>query len=262
MTISSEPLASLEQALADLEGHAESTVRALMAAVKAAKRAKNTASAGLLRDVQQAIDSAAELAGEAAASAADLRDEWRFDAGAYFESGGYTKELLVVAEDAGLQAFELDDRILSYPSIVSVSPADTTVVIDKKKDRKVRPSVVVGHLAALQQRPLRFRPQLFIETLAKAYDLVATRRPGATVKLVDVYAVLTLLPGLSRDYTKPEFARDLYLLDQSGVTSTKDGRQMTLPASALTRGTGVLQTVTRGGQIKVYAGISFDRPTT
>ncbi len=260
MTTSPEPMASLEQALADLEGHAESTVRALMAAVKAAKRAKNTASAGLLRDVQQAVDTVAELAGQAAASAAELGDAWRFDAGTYFESGGYTKELLAVAEDAGLQAFELDDRILSYPSIVSVSPADTTVVIDKKKDRKVRPSVVVGRLAALQQRPPKFRPQPFIETLAKAYDLVAPR-PGATVKLVGLYAVLTLLPGTNRDYTKPEFARDLYLLDQSGVTTTKDGRQMTLPASALTRGTGVLQTVTRGGQVKVYAGISFDRRT-
>ncbi len=71
-------------------------------------------------------------------------------------------------------------------------------------------------------------------------------RPGATVKLASVYSVLTLLPGASRDYTRPEFARDLYLLDQSGVTVTKNGRVLSLPASALTRGSGVLTTVTRG----------------
>ncbi|HMQ28142.1 MAG TPA: hypothetical protein PKA98_19290, partial [Acidimicrobiales bacterium] len=82
-------------------------------------------------------------------------------------------------------------------------------------------------------------------------------RPGATVKLADVYRVLTVLPGSARDYSKPEFARDLYLLDQSGVTTTRDGRVLSLPASALTRGSGVLTTVTRGGQEKVYAGISF-----
>jgi hypothetical protein len=261
MTTAPDSTATLEQALADLESHADSTVRALMTAVKAAKRVKHAAAAGLLRDLQQAADTVAELSVQAATSAAELRAAWRFDAAAYFESGAYTKELLGAAGDAGLQAVELDDRIISYPSIVSVSPGDTSVVIDKKKDRRVRPSVVVDHLAALQGRPPKFRPESFIETLAKAYDLVATRQ-GATVKLASLYAVLTLLPGTNREYTKPEFARDLYLLDQSGVTTTRDGRRMTLPASALTRGSGVLQTVTRSGQVKVYAGITFDKAGT
>lgn len=247
---------SLEQALADIEERADSTVRALMAAVKAAKRAKNAAAVGQLRDVQQAIDAADELAEEARGSAAEMRRTWRFDGPEYFASGAFTKELLAAADGAGLQAFEVDDRILSYPSIVAVSASDTSVVVDKTKDRRVRPSVVVGHLVARQERPPKFKPEPFLETLAKTYDLVSSR-PGAAAKLADVYAVLTLLPGTGRDYTKPEFARDLYLLDQSGITTTKGGRTMTLPASALTRGSGVLQTVTRSGQVKVYAGIAF-----
>ena len=73
-----------------------------------------------------------------------------------------------------------------------------------------------------------------------------------------MYRVLTVLPGSAREYSKQEFARDLYLLDQSEVTTTKDGRTLHLPASALTRGSGLLTTVTRSGQEKVYAGISFD----
>jgi hypothetical protein len=258
MTDSPAPDGSLEQALADLEAHAESTARALMAAAKAAKRVQSAAATGLLRDVAQGIDAAARLAAEAAGTAADLRSGWSFDGPAYLASGEYTKEVLASAADAGLQMVELDDRLLCYPSIVSVSPADVTVVIDKKKDRRLRPSVVVGHLAAIQQRPPKFKPEPFLEALAKAYDLI-TPRPGATVKLVDAYGALTLLPGASRDYTKPEFARDLYLLDQSGITTTKDGREMSLPASALTRGSGVLTTVAKGGQVKVYAGLSFDR---
>jgi len=72
-----------------------------------------------------------------------------------------------------------------------------------------------------------------------------------------VHRVLTLLPGAARDYTRQEFARDLYLLDQSGVVDVKDGRRMSLPASAMTRGSGVLTTVTRTGQTKVYAGLAF-----
>ena len=112
-------------------------------------------------------------------------------------------------------------------------------VVDKKKDRRIRPSVVVRHLAALQQRPPKFKPEAFIESLVPAYDYVVAaegHRPGAAAKLVDVHRVLTLLPGAARDYTRQEFARDMYLLDQSGVVDVKDGRRMSLPASALTRG--------------------------
>ena len=57
---------------------------------------------------------------------------------------------------------------------------------------------------------------------------------------------------------KAEFARDLDLLDQSGATRTRDGRTLLLPASALTRSSGVFTTVTRSGQEKVYAGICFE----
>jgi hypothetical protein len=71
---------------------------------------------------------------------------------------------------------------------------------------------------------------------------------------------MTLMPGSAREYTKQEFARDLYLLDQSGVVTTRRGRQLALPASALTRTSGVLTTVTRSGQEKVYAGICFGEP--
>jgi len=258
MTSSPAPDGSLERALSDLEAHAESAVRALQAAAKAAKRVQAAAATGLLRDVAQGIDATVRLAAEAAGTAADLRSGWAFDAEAHLASGEYTKELLATAADAGLPMFELDDRLLSYPSIVSVSPSDASVVIDKKKDRRLRPSVVVGLLAAISQRPPKFKPEPFLEALAKAYDLVAPR-PGATVKLVDVYRALTLLPGSGREYTKAEFARDVYLLDQSGITTTKDGREMSLPASALTRSGGTLTTVAKGGQVKVYAGLCFNR---
>ena len=78
-----------------------------------------------------------------------------------------------------MQAFESDERILCYPAIVQVSAADATVVVDKKKDRRIRPSVVVRHLAALQQRPPKFKPEAFIETLAAAYDYVVAGQAAA-----------------------------------------------------------------------------------
>ena len=107
-------------------------------------------------------------------------------------------------------------------------------------------------------RPMQPYTSKAKELLRHLTPLVEWRgREESVVKLVDVYGVLTVLPGLARDYTKQEFARDLYLLDQSGVVTTKNGRTLSLPASALTRGSGVLTTVSRSGQAKVYAGIAL-----
>lgn len=253
--------ANLEEALETIERDIDATVKVLSSALREAKKAKAAAAFGKMRDLRQALDGAERLAAEGAAATRDLRAGWVFDDQEYFASGAYGAELLARAEADGVQAFESDDRILCYPAIVSTSASDTSVLIDKKKERRVRPSVVVRVLKVLQSRPPKFRAEAFLESLAAAYDLAAARRaarPGSTVKLADVYRVLTLLPGSGRDYSKQEFARDLYLLDQSGVTATKDGRTLSLPASALTRGGGVLTTVTRSGQEKVYAGISFE----
>ena len=62
------------------------------------------------------------------------------------------------------------------------------------------------------------------------------------------------------DYTRQEFARDLYLLDQSGEIATRDGARLRWAASTGTRGSGVLTTVARSGQQQRYWGIAFTPP--
>ena len=253
---------SLEGALATLEREADAAVRAIASALKETKKIKAAAALGQMRELRAAMDSAIRLCDQAGVTVRDVRDGWSFDEQAHFAGGGYAKEVLALAAEEGVHAFESDDRILSFPAIVQISPGDTAVVIDKRKDRRTRPSVLVRTLKALQARPPKFKVEAFLESLAVAYELVVAKagaREASIVKLVDVYSVLTVLPGSGRDYTKQEFARDLYLLDQSGVVTTKDGRRLELPASALTRGTGVLMTVSRSGQEKIYAGISLSR---
>ncbi len=264
MTDGSNMDGRLEEALGVLEADAAVLLQAIGTVNRVAKRLKTAAETGTVRDIPQALVAAEELAAAALLAAERLRAGWRFDVESWFASGGYAKELLATAAQRGVSAFESDDRILCYPVIVQVSPSDTSVLIDKKKDRRIRPSVVVANLSALQQREPKFKPEAFIESLATAYDFVIaskSMRPGAPVKLVDVHNVLTIMPGSARDYTKPEFARDVYLLDQTGIVTTKRGRTMSLPASALTRSGGVLRTVTRTGQAKNYAGISFEEAT-
>ncbi len=255
---------SLEEALQAVEREADAAIKAIGSALNAARKAKAAAAHGQIRELQQSLEATVNLADQATAAARDLRQGWRFEVGEWFSSGDYAKELLAAATEAGVQAFESDDRILSYPVIVQVSPSDTTVLIDKQKDRRVRPSVVARHLVALQQKPPRFKARGVYR------DTCLGLRPGGgqqaapswgPARLVDVHKVLTLLPGAARDYTRQEFARDIYLLDQSAVLDTKEGRRMSLPASALTRSGGVLKTVTRSGQTKIYAGVAFTEPT-
>ena len=258
-------LSNLETALGDVEAEADATVRALTAALRDAKKAKAAAASGELRELRNALDGSARLTGLAADVAAKACASWTFDEQAYFSDGHYAAEVLALAAESGHLAFESDERILSYPAIVQLVASDTSVLIDRRKERRVRPTVLVKVLRNLQAKPPKFKAEAFIESLASAYDLVIGKsggRPGSIMKLVDLYAALTLLPGSGRDYTKAEFARDLYLLDQSGVTTTRNARTLTLPASALTRGSGVLTTVTKTGQEKVYAGICFEGPST
>ena len=68
---------------------------------------------------------------------------------------------------------------------------------------------------------------------------------------------MTILPGQSAVYSQQEFVRDVYLLDESGVDCTRDGLQMTLPASSGARTTSTLVTVMRDGDVKIYYGIEF-----
>ena len=67
-------------------------------------------------------------------------------------SGAYAKELLAARRAAGVAMFEEDDRLLCYPSIVRVLPADLALEIDRRRARGIRPSVVVAQLARRSRR--------------------------------------------------------------------------------------------------------------
>lgn len=251
---------SLEEALGRTESDIDAAMKAGTAAASQLKRAKKAAASGVLRDLEGSLDSAEQLAGAFRDSVRAARAGWSFDDHGYLESGAFTQEVLELGHSRGLALQEQDDRIVSYPSLVRVLPNDAAIEIDRKRQRGIRPSVVVETLRATQSRPPRFRPETFIEALARAYQLVLgaqAKEPGATVKLIDVYRVLTVLPGQSAAYSRQELVRDIYLLDESGVDRTKDGSRMTLPASSGARTSSTLATVMRNGELKIYFGIAF-----
>ena len=188
---------------------------------------------------------------------------WDFDEESYLREGGFVAELLDQARLQGLRLSQQDERLYSYPVLISISPQDRAVKIDRKLQRNIRPSVLIGLLRERQRQQPRFRSGAFLGALRATYQIAIERQPhkrriGSVVPLRELYELLTLMPGQAREYTLPEFTRDVYLLDQEGVTTTKDGATLDFHASTGTKtNRDVLSIITQTGDEKRYYGISF-----
>jgi hypothetical protein len=254
-------MGEFEETMAAAERAVDGALKAAAAATRELRKAHTGAKNGQVRDLRRALQAAEAAAAGLVEEARAARAGFDLDEQQYLASGGYTKELLAAATAAGVAVYEEDERLLCYPSLVRVLPGDAAVEIDRKRERRLRPSMLASLLAAAQGRTPRFRPEPFLDSLRSGYELEVARagkKFDAVVRVVDIWAVLTLLPGQSKDYTKQEFARDLYLLDQSGVIRTpRSPRELRWSASTGTKGTGVLTTVARSGQQQRYWGISF-----
>jgi hypothetical protein len=258
---------TLEGALARTEAATEVTLKAAAAVTSALKRARAAAKAGSLRDLRAALESAEQAAVTLRQEADQTRRGWVFDEESYFGSGAYLRELLATAEQMGVAIHERDERLYAYPSLIRVLPADRAIQIDRTRERRIRPSVVVEHLRERQRRPPQFRPEAFLQSLFAAYVTLAEAQRGRAkgaanpvIRLRDIYRLLTLLPGQRREYSEQEFARDLYLLDQSGELVTSRGDVLGFEASTGAKSeSNVLTVVTQSGHEKRYYGITFSK---
>lgn len=250
---------SMESALAATQALVELAGRQSAAVARELKRAAAGAATGSVRDLRRALDAAQTATSELSAAVSAADESYRLDEFAYLSSGGYTAELLAAAAEQNVAMFVEDDQLLCYPSLVRVLPGDAAITVDRRRDKRLRPSVVVAMLGAAQERPPRFKAEPFLESLASAYKLLAaqTNKADPVLRLDEIWKVLTLLPDQARSYSLAEFARDLYLLDQTGVATTRAGRALRWHASSATRGAGVLSTVAKSGQRQRYWGVSF-----
>jgi hypothetical protein len=219
---------------------------------------------GNLRELQKAIEAAGQAIAELERQFTTAKAGWGFDENTYLSNGLFVKEVLATAAQTGVHISERDDRLYCYPSLIRVLPNDWAVVIDKTRERRLRPSVLVRHLQELQNKPLRFKSEAFLESLYAAYATAVKTRgkdrrdTGAVVPLVEIYDLLTLLPGQAREYSRQEFARDLYLLDQSGVTTVRNNAVVSFHAARGNEAASkVIPIVTKDGQARAYYGISF-----
>jgi len=258
------PADRLEKALAKTEADADAALKAATAAVGALKKFRAAVRLGNLRELRKTIEAADKATTIFRQQFVNAKESWDFDEDAYLSSSDFYKELLETARQKAVNIFEQDERLYCYPLLIRLLPGERSVLVDKAKERRLRPSVLVAHLKELQNKPVRFKAEAFLECLFSAYThLVAARGKdllgtGPVVKLREVYRLLTLLPEQSKEYSLPEFGRDIYLLDQKGITRTNGGQVVSFPASTGTRVSGAMITViTQDGREKNYYGICF-----
>jgi hypothetical protein len=259
--------AGLEQALAQAEADADVALKAASNVVGALRRYRNAARQGQLRELRTATEAAQRALQTLDQEVANVAESWDFDEEAYLQGEGFVDELIAQGNRLGLHISVQDNRLYSYPALLRVLPGDRAVLVDKARERRLRPSVLAGLLRDLQKRPPRFKAADFLNALHDAYQVAIKQHgtrlmEGSPVPLLDLYELLTMLPGQAREYSRQEFARDVYLLDQSGETTTKSGARVAFHASTGTKlRRGTLTIVTQNGQEKRYYAISFAPPT-
>ncbi|HVA89788.1 MAG TPA: hypothetical protein VNL71_08080 [Chloroflexota bacterium] len=262
-----EQALSLETALAGAEREAETVLKAAAKVTSALKTLQKAAKEGDLRKLRAAPDTIRQQMAVLDQEVARVEESWNFDEESYLRDGRFTQELLRMAGARGLNLSEQDDRLYSYPVLLSIAAADRSVKIDRKTERRIRPSYLIHVLRERQRLPARFKAADFLESLLIAYEALVDRASkqrhfGSVAPLKEIYDLFTMTPGRSKEYALAEFTRDIYLVDISGVNTTRNGSVVEFSASTGAKSErGVLTIVTEAGAEKRYFGISFSKVT-
>ncbi len=240
-------IGGLEQAFADVEGAAEAALKSASALTKLAKDLQKAAKQGNIAAMKRAQERLGVALSVARKDADAAIASWPLEEAeeeAHLKDG-YADELRAVAAERGLAMYERDGRLLAPPLSMRVIPSDRAVRIDRRQFSAIRPSRLVALLREIQGKPGRYPPERFLEALYEVYsdiardDETASRlvqgKQGRVVPLARIYRLFTSLPGQQREYTNIDFARDLYLLETSGATTTKGGATVSFHASSGTR---------------------------
>jgi len=262
-----ERASDIEAAFAQAEADGRAALKAAATTTSALKRYAAAAATGKVNDLRSTTDAVSQAMQTLQQAVEDIEAGWDFETEAYLQNGAYTRELIDTAQEAGLRITELDNRLYCYPALLRVLPKDGAVMIDKVRERRLRPTVLVGLLQDMQKRPARFKVAEFLESLYKVYGIATKLRDGrsmgSVIPLVELYDLLTTKPGDAREYSKQEFARDVYLLDRSNEAVTRNGSRLEFHAGAGAKlsASNLLSVVTERGAEKKYHGIAFSAGT-
>ena len=262
---------SFEQAFENATNATDAAVKANKDLLKQLNSLRRASLKGNITAVKREQGRLSEALSKVTEAVNDASVAWSYDDGEEVQylraDDGYAAELRRVASEKGLLIRERDGHLICHPFIVRIIPGERAVRIDKKKVSAIRPSHLTEVLVKAQKSPPRYRPQTFLEALYNVYQLLtreSSTRPigGASVSVIlldNIYRLFTSRPGSAKDYSKTDFARDLYELDRSGVTRTRSGAAVSFHhASTGARSSRNLYTFVGPDSYEVkYYGIRF-----
>jgi len=263
-------MTSFEQAFSQVEAAAVATTTAATQVASIAKQIRKAAKDGNIGGMKKAearlTESLSRLRQEVenASSSWPYKDEEEHS----YLAEDFSEELRSTAKEMQLDIFERDGVLISYPSTVRILADEGAVRVDRKKVSSIRPSRLVSELLANQKRGPRFRPQVFLDALFKAYNIISRPQDkgamfgdGANAPVVpldSIYEVFTSMPGSTREYDRMDFARDIYFLDSGDIRATRSGAQVSFPISTAARaGRKIFSFVGPDGNLINYYGIQF-----
>ncbi len=261
---------SFEKAFSDTEQAAKSTLasaRLLMTQARALERAAKNGSVVAMNRARDRLDEAFSALEREVNGASDAWpfEEWEEED---YLSESYANELRVAASKIGLDIYERDGLLVSYPSIVRILPERRAVRVDRKQVSTIRPSHLSDLLLKNRDKKSGYSSSRFLESLYSVYSDITSESVGSgrltiggrVVPLARIYKLLTALPGATRDYDRSDFARDLYTLDANGPRETRRGAVVAFPASSGARSPRASDLFTftgPDGQSVTYFGIRF-----
>jgi len=255
---------NLEQALAEIEEQAGDLVKTTKQVMASFKKIKDAAKVGDLLKLRKLLEEGKSGTLKLGCDFVKTQERLNFDEASYLAGKDFRQELLTTAQQMGVNLYEHDGCLFSYPVLLKILHKERAVSIDRMRDSCLRPSVLVKRLKEVQNKPLRFKPQIFLEMLYTAYSIVVAGRgkhligKGMVIPLLELYQLLTLLPWQASEYTRQEFGRDVYLLDKMGTITTKNDHRANFHASTGVRDVSrTLTVIAQGGREKTYYGISF-----
>ncbi|MCA9454495.1 MAG: hypothetical protein KC584_17995, partial [Nitrospira sp.] len=177
------------------------------------KKIKDAAKVGDLVNLRKLLEEGKEVTLSLGCDFVKTQERLNFDEAGYLEGKAFRQELLTTAQQMGVNLYEHDGYLFSYPVLLRILHKERAVAIDRMRENRLRPSVLVKRLKEVQNKPLRFKPQTFLEMVFTAYSIVVAGRgkhligKGTVIPLLELYQLLTLLPWQANEYTRQEFGR-------------------------------------------------------
>ncbi len=260
---------SLENALSATEEMAKLCLGILGRGHKTVKLIREAAALGELTELSRTKAKLAELSKDLIKAMDDIHAIWPWSTDSEEEewlASNFMQELAAEGNANSVPMHRYGKNYSAFPAIMAFDAGSRTLRIDRKRIKSIRPSILVSEIIKARSAKPRFRPDQFIEFLYSGYTCavgVQVLKSGqmnheAVVRLAEVYALLTQLPGSSSDYPQSDFLRDLHQLDLSGIRTTQNGNFLHLSAATSTKsGSDVLTVVDDVGRTFSYFAIAF-----